>query len=193
MLILSRNYESIRILVYLCSQPGYEAQTRDIALALKISLSVCRKRVWQLCETGVLAGARGFDGGVKLCRPPEEIHIGDVVGAIEAQRSIRPDHHDAEYREVFEEASVRFLDELNRQTVRDVYGCRPSSAPGANEGRRNVAEELCREPPHRMSKEKSVVEHDMRGVRGERQSATPREPNKVSTASQMINNSPSAD
>jgi Rrf2 family nitric oxide-sensitive transcriptional repressor len=128
MLILSRNYESLRILIYLCGRPGFEASTRETAEALSIPLTVCRNRVMHLCEAGFLAGERGYGGGVKLLIDPSNIHIGDVVAAIEAQRRQTGDV-DPGYKPFFERAARRFLAELNRMTVLDVCpSCRPIDA-----------------------------------------------------------------
>lgn len=128
MLILSRNYESLRILIYLCGRPGFEASTRDIAAALSIPLTVCRKRVLHLCQAGYLAGERGYGGGVKLLSHPADTLIGDVVAAIEAQRRQTGDV-DPECKPFFDRAARRFLAELNRMTVVDVCTtCQPMHA-----------------------------------------------------------------
>jgi Rrf2 family nitric oxide-sensitive transcriptional repressor len=127
MLIVSRNFESLRILIYLCGRLGNETTTRDIADALDLPLSVCRKRTWQLRDAGLVTGARGYAGGVKLASQPDEMPIGDVVAAIEAQRR-QPQYLDLEYRPIFDRAVQRFFAELNRMTVRDVCpACWPSA------------------------------------------------------------------
>lgn len=126
MLILSRNYESLRILIYLCGRPGFEASTREIAEALSIPLTVCRKRVLHLSEAGFLAGERGYGGGIKLLVNPSATQIGDVVTAIEAQRR-QTGEVDPECKPLFERAARRFLVELNRMTVLDVCStCQPA-------------------------------------------------------------------
>lgn len=126
MLLLSRNYESIRVLVYLCTRPGHEASTPQIARALCVPLTACRKRIWQLCEAGILEGARGYGGGVRLAAPPDHIRIGDVVAAIEAQRQAQSSSQDEVHAELIQRAVARFLGELNRLTIRDLYPeCRP--------------------------------------------------------------------
>lgn len=119
MLFLSRNYESLRILIYLCGRPGFEASTRNIAEALSIPLGVCRKRVLHLCEAGYLAGERGYAGGVRLLTNPSDTKVGDVVAAIEAQRR-QTREVDPECKPFFERATRRFLAELNRMTLVDV-------------------------------------------------------------------------
>jgi DNA-binding IscR family transcriptional regulator len=128
MLFLARNYESLRILIYLCGRPGFEASTRNIAEALSIPLTVCRKRVTHLSEAGYLAGERGYAGGVKLLINPSDTKIGDVVSAIEAQRR-QTGEVDPECKPLFERATRRFLAELNRMTVVEVcQTCQPIHA-----------------------------------------------------------------
>lgn len=135
MLILSRNYQSLRILVYLCGRPGFEASTRDIAEALSLPINACRNRVLRLREAGYLAGERGYAGGVKLAAHPGDTLIGDVVAAIEAQRRQTGDV-EPECKALFERAASRFLLELNRMTVLDVCPCEaavPCNSFGANQ------------------------------------------------------------
>ncbi|WP_366785653.1 Rrf2 family transcriptional regulator [uncultured Hyphomicrobium sp.] len=119
MLLVSRNYDSLRILIYLCGQVGYVSTTREISEALSLSLAVCRRQVWQLRHAGLVTGARGYGGGVTLAAPPEKILIGYVVAAIEAQR-LQTNDLDPECKPIFERAVGSFFTALNRMTVRDI-------------------------------------------------------------------------
>ena len=119
MLLLSRNYDSLRILIYLCGKSGYGSTTRELSEALCLSLSASRRQVWQLRDAGLVTGSRGYAGGVMLAAPPENISIGKVVAAIEAQRR-QANELDPECKQIFEQATVSFFATLDRMTVRDV-------------------------------------------------------------------------
>lgn len=141
MLILCRNYQSLRILIYLCGQPGFEASTRDIAEALSLPINACRKRVMRLREAGYLVGERGYAGGVKLAAHPGDTLVGEVVAAIEAQRRQTGDV-EPECKALFERAARRYLLELNRMTVLDLCPCNgatPCNGIGAKQREAIVA------------------------------------------------------
>jgi Rrf2 family nitric oxide-sensitive transcriptional repressor len=70
---------SLRVLIYLATQPERRATIAEIARAFSISESHLTKVVHFLGKHGLLANVRGKGGGLGLARPPNEIFVGAVV------------------------------------------------------------------------------------------------------------------
>jgi Rrf2 family nitric oxide-sensitive transcriptional repressor len=70
---------SLRVLIYLASQPGRRATIAQIATAFDVKENHLTKVVHFLGKVGVLANVRGKGGGLELAMPPEEIVVGRVV------------------------------------------------------------------------------------------------------------------
>lgn len=70
---------SLRVLIYLATQPERRVTIAEIAGAFAISESHLTKVVFFLGRKGWLANVRGKGGGLGLARPPAEIGVGDVV------------------------------------------------------------------------------------------------------------------
>ncbi|OIR07055.1 HTH-type transcriptional repressor NsrR [mine drainage metagenome] len=70
---------TLRVLMYLAIDPEQLATIPAIAAAYGISENHLMKVVHQLARAGVLESTRGKGGGIRLARPPEEIHLGQVV------------------------------------------------------------------------------------------------------------------
>lgn len=74
---------SLRALIYLAERPDRLCTAREIAEAYAISQNHMVKVVHRLTTLGYVQGRRGFGGGLKLSRPPEEINIGELVARLE--------------------------------------------------------------------------------------------------------------
>jgi Rrf2 family nitric oxide-sensitive transcriptional repressor len=70
---------SLRVLIYLGTQPERRATIAEIARAFGISEHHLVKVVHFLGKQGWLANVRGKGGGMQLARPAERISIADVV------------------------------------------------------------------------------------------------------------------
>src|SRR5512134_3369805 len=70
---------SLRVLIYVATQPERRATIAEIAAAFSISESHLTKVVFFLGKRGWLANVRGKGGGLGLARPPQEICVGEVV------------------------------------------------------------------------------------------------------------------
>ena len=73
----------LRVLMYTASAPAGRATIADIATAFGISQNHLMKVVHHLGRAGMLANARGRNGGVRLAREPSAISLGEVVRSTE--------------------------------------------------------------------------------------------------------------
>lgn len=120
---------SLRVLIYLASQPGQRATIAGIAAAFAVSENHLVKVVHFLGKTGWLANVRGKGGGLALGELPERIGIGEVVRQTEGhsvvaecfgedgQCCIAPVCH---LRGVLGEAVDAFYAVLDRYTLADL-------------------------------------------------------------------------
>jgi Rrf2 family nitric oxide-sensitive transcriptional repressor len=76
---------SLRVLIYLASQPGQRATIAGISTAFGISENHLTKVVHFLGKTGWLANVRGKGGGLELADLPELIGVGNVVRQTEGE------------------------------------------------------------------------------------------------------------
>lgn len=76
---------SLRVLIYLGTQPQRLATIAEIATAYDISEHHLTKVVHFLGKQGWLANVRGKGGGLRLGLAPEEICVGDVVRQTEGE------------------------------------------------------------------------------------------------------------
>jgi Rrf2 family transcriptional regulator, nitric oxide-sensitive transcriptional repressor len=76
---------SLRVLIYLATQPTERATIAQIANAYAISEHHLVKVVHFLGKQGWLANVRGKGGGLELAMPPELVALGDVVRATEGE------------------------------------------------------------------------------------------------------------
>lgn len=56
---------------------------KDIARRQEISLAYLEHLIGPVIAAGLVRSSRGAGGGVSLCRPPSEIRLSEVVGALE--------------------------------------------------------------------------------------------------------------
>ena len=84
MMISTRGRYALRILVDLAEhRPEAYVTLRELAERQEISEKYLESIVKELVRQGVLAGVRGKGGGYRLCRPPEQINVGEVLTHME--------------------------------------------------------------------------------------------------------------
>ena len=76
---------SLRVLIYLATQPGQRATIAQVAAAYDVSENHLVKVVHFLGKQGWLKNVRGKGGGLELALPPERIGLGQVVRQTEGQ------------------------------------------------------------------------------------------------------------
>jgi Rrf2 family nitric oxide-sensitive transcriptional repressor len=70
---------SLRVLIYLASEPGQRATIADIATSFDVSEHHLTKVVHFLGKHGWLINVRGKGGGMELAMAPHDIVVGQVV------------------------------------------------------------------------------------------------------------------
>lgn len=70
---------SLRVLIYLATQPESRATIAEISAAFSINVNHLTKVVHHLGKCGWLETVRGKGGGLMLARPVDQIRIGQVV------------------------------------------------------------------------------------------------------------------
>ena len=83
-MISTRGRYAIRVLLDLAEHnSGSYIPLKDIARRQGISKKYLEIIVRELVAGGLLTGASGKGGGYKLCRPPEEYTVGEVIERME--------------------------------------------------------------------------------------------------------------
>lgn len=80
MIISSRGEYALCVLSYLAEHPADRPLTlREVARRLDLSEKYLEAIVKHLVRGGLLSAVRGKGGGYRLCRPPEEITLWEVL------------------------------------------------------------------------------------------------------------------
>lgn len=128
---------SLRVLIYLATEPDRRATIAEIAQAFEVSENHLMKVVHFLGREGWLRNLRGKGGGLELARAPGEIRLGAVLRASETQLPaecfdratnrcvITPV---CKLKHVLAEASAAFYGALDRYTVEDIAANRRALA-----------------------------------------------------------------
>ncbi|MBC5765646.1 Rrf2 family transcriptional regulator [Ramlibacter sp. GTP1] len=74
---------SLRVLIYLATQPERRATIAEVAAAFSVPENHLVKVVHFLGKAGMLANVRGKGGGMQLATAPENIRVGNVIRATE--------------------------------------------------------------------------------------------------------------
>lgn len=74
---------ALRIAVFLGTQNGVPATTRQIAVATRVPESYLAKVLQGLSRAGIVSSQRGLHGGSVLARPPGALSVYDVIQAID--------------------------------------------------------------------------------------------------------------
>ena len=80
---------ALRAVVYLASQEGAPRTTQEIARATKVPTGYLSKVMQSLGRKHLVQSQRGLHGGFTLARPPEELTVLDVIGAVDPIQRIR--------------------------------------------------------------------------------------------------------
>jgi len=124
---------ALRVLIYLAVDPDQLATIEEIAERYGVSKAHLMKVVHQLGLAGYVATVRGRKGGLRLGRAPEEIRVGDVVRATEANLALVECFEATSrcriepacgLRPVLDEALAAFLAVLDRYTLADLVARR---------------------------------------------------------------------
>lgn len=129
---------SLRVLIYLATQPGRRATIDEIAAAFHVKRNHLTKVAHFLGKEGLLDNVRGKGGGLDLARDPKTIGIGDVVrrtegAAVPAECFGDKAHHcrivrQCGLRDVLREAVDAFQRVLGAYTLEDLVANRPALA-----------------------------------------------------------------
>lgn len=71
------------ILAYLAQDAAQRCSASDVATATHIALPTVQKLLKVLARAGLVASARGADGGYSLARPATSITAAEIVGVLE--------------------------------------------------------------------------------------------------------------
>lgn len=124
---------SLRVLMYLATDPERRATIAEIAEAFDVSENHLMKVVHYLGKAGWLRNVRGKGGGLELARPPADIRIGAVIRDCETQLPAECFDRDTNrcaitgacrLRHVLSEATDGFYEVLDRYTLEDIAGNR---------------------------------------------------------------------
>lgn len=129
---------SLRVLIYLATEPERRTTIAQIAAAYAISEHHLVKVVHFLGQKAWLTNVRGKGGGLELALPPELVRLGDVVRATEGE-SVIAECFDPEggncclapncrLRGVLREAMAAFEAALDRYTLADLVNNREQLA-----------------------------------------------------------------
>lgn len=120
----------LRMLMRMASAPGTAFSTAELAEEFGLSRNHLTKIVQQLARGGVVETRRGGGGGAVLSLDPAEIRLGDVVRLLEQGQALvecfGPTGGDCtiegccRLKARLRHAEARFLEDLNRSTLRDI-------------------------------------------------------------------------
>lgn len=129
---------SLRVLIYLATEPGRRATIAQIAAAYDVSENHLVKVVHFLGKQGWLTSVRGKGGGLELGAPPEAIGLGQVVRQTEGQAVVAECFElsggdcciapDCRLKHVLAEAVDAFYAVLDRYTLVDLVANRQQLA-----------------------------------------------------------------
>ncbi len=121
---------SIRVLMYAALRAPERATVDEVAAAFRISRHHLVKIVHELGRCGYLDTHRGIGGGFTLARPPQQIHLGEVVRLGEESETVigctdRMDrqcrlHPACRLKSALDEAAAAFFRVLDHYSLADL-------------------------------------------------------------------------
>jgi Rrf2 family nitric oxide-sensitive transcriptional repressor len=125
---------ALRTLIAVALSPGERSTVSDVSRAYGISRHHLVKVVGRLAELGYVETVRGKGGGVRLARRPQQITIGAIVRAMEAELGVveclKADGGNCtispacRLKSLMRGATDKFLAELDGHTLADVLKAR---------------------------------------------------------------------
>src|SRR5687767_6387713 len=119
----------LRIGLYLANHPDRVVSVEEISRAYKISRFHLVKVVQRLTDLGVVQSVRGRSGGLRLCKAPADIRLGDLVRATEPHMDLVecfdratntcPIASVCGLKGALHRAEEAFVDSLNQSTLAD--------------------------------------------------------------------------
>lgn len=117
----------LRALIYMASLPeGQMTNISEVTDVYGVSRNHMVKIINQLSRAGFVMAVRGKNGGIRLGKPADAIHIGDVVRALEPLSLVNciPDFCHitpaCRLKQVLQQSVQRFLQELDQHTLADM-------------------------------------------------------------------------
>ena len=134
--------DAIRILID-CARSGDSLiKVADLSTRLDITPQNVFKIVHLLSRAGMVAPTRGRYGGVRLARPAADIHIGDVVRALEMSGAssdqeidegvVMRNRGESGVNRVLDEALEAFVMVLNQHSLADMAARSMADAPASD-------------------------------------------------------------
>lgn len=121
---------SLRMLMYLATDPDQTSTIQEIANGYGISKNHLMKVAYELGQAGYVETVRGRNGGLRLLRAASEIRLGDLVRECEGDFTLvecfDPEHNQCvltpvcKLKEVLKEALDAYFQSLNRYTLEDL-------------------------------------------------------------------------
>jgi Rrf2 family nitric oxide-sensitive transcriptional repressor len=125
---------ALRTLIALALSPGERSTVSDVSRAYDISRHHLVKVVGRLAELGYVETVRGKGGGMRLARRPQQIGVGEIVRAMEAELGVveclKADGGDCvissacRLKSILRDATGKFLAELDAYTLADMIKSR---------------------------------------------------------------------
>jgi Rrf2 family nitric oxide-sensitive transcriptional repressor len=125
---------ALRTLIALSLSPGERSTVSDVSRAYGISRHHLVKVVGRLAELGYVETVRGKGGGVRLARHPQQIRIGDIVRAMEAELAVVECLKEeggncviapaCRLKSIMRDATGKFLAELDTYTLAEIVKSR---------------------------------------------------------------------
>jgi len=89
MKLLTKNTDyAARALLHLAGNEGEFISSRQIAVQEKIPLPYLRRILLKLRQEGIISAKEGVNGGVKLRRSPDHIHIGRLIEIFQGRATL---------------------------------------------------------------------------------------------------------
>ena len=119
---------SLRVLIFLSLQDKNSLSTiNDIAEHFNILKNNLTKVVHHLALQGYVTTVRGKNGGIRLARPAEQMKLGEIVQAMEAntevincQKPACPLNNHCELKGILNKAQAAFFLTLDKYTLADI-------------------------------------------------------------------------
>jgi Rrf2 family transcriptional regulator, nitric oxide-sensitive transcriptional repressor len=121
---------SLRILIYLGTQPEQLTSIKKISDTFNISNNHLSKIIFELGKLGLVRTSRGRNGGIQLAKDPNDINLGyvirqteenlDIVECFDEKNNTCKISSSCRLKHIFKEALEAYFRVLNSYTLADV-------------------------------------------------------------------------